>query len=166
MNINNHRRTSGVTCDWRVNRGRPQIQLFLLMFRVASWRSRQKKHIRVMTLPFLILFRLVSLILGFDLPARVEVGPRLQIHHGVGLVVHPCVQIGSDVILRHGVTLGNLGDGRTDVPVIGNCVEFGANSSVIGGVWIGDGCKIGINAVATVDLAPRSVLRASPSTIK
>lgn len=93
--------------------------------------------------------------LGIDLHPDVRVGKGLKVYHGTGLVVNPGVIIGDDVILRHGVTIGNYikYDGIvTGVPVIGNRVEFGCGSVCLGEISVHDDCLLGANSVVTKNM--------------
>jgi serine O-acetyltransferase len=89
---------------------------------------------------------------GSEIYYSTEIGPRLRIEHGVGIVIGPRNRIGSDFIVHQGVTLGQR---RTFSPhekmTIGDhCVIF-AGAKVLGTVTIGDHVKIGANAVLLTD---------------
>lgn len=84
-----------------------------------------------------------------------RIGRRFFIDHGMGIVIGETAEIGDDVLMYHGVTLG----GRTrDVgkrhPTLGDGVAVGAGAKILGPVTVGDRCVIGANAVVTKD-APR-----------
>ena len=90
-----------------------------------------------------------------DLHSNVTAGAELRIYHGIGLVVNPDVVLGRGVILRHGVTIGNLilpDGGKSGSPKIGDNVEFGCGSVCIGDIVIGNNVRIGANAVVTVSI--------------
>ncbi|MGY8810604.1 MAG: serine O-acetyltransferase [Pseudomonadales bacterium] len=97
--------------------------------------------------------------MGVDIPVGTQIGPRLTIYHGFGLVINPSAIIGSDCQLRHGVTIGNklIAGQETKSPVLGDHVELGANCSIIGDISIGSNCIIGANTVVTKSLADHSV---------
>ena len=82
-----------------------------------------------------------------------QIGKRLVIDHGVGVVIGETAIIGDDVLIFHGVTFG----GKTLNPVkrhptVGNNVIVGAGAKLIGNITIGDNCAIGSNAVVTKDM--------------
>lgn len=87
-----------------------------------------------------------------------QIGKRLVIDHGVGVVLGETAVIGDDVLIYHGVTLG----GKTLDPVkrhptVGNNVIIGAGAKLIGNITIGDNCAIGSNAVVTKDMPAGTV---------
>jgi serine acetyltransferase len=137
----------------------------VLLFRVASYAYYGSSPIRHFFRPIAFLYRIYTeYLLGIELPAKTQIGAGLRIFHGVGLVVHKGVRIGSGCVLRQGVTIGNKGDDEraTFLPVIGDNVSFGAGAIVIGGVTIGDNSTIGAGTVVTKDLPPNSVAVGAP----
>jgi serine acetyltransferase len=136
--------------DLLANRGRPHIQLMLVLFRTAQ--ALRRSHSvpgRVMSISASALYRVVALFgLSIDIPVSTKIGPGLAIHHGFGLVVHNNAVLGADVTLRQGVTIGAK-TGSRDAPIIGNLVSFGSSAQVIGKVFVGRGSSIGAGAVVT-----------------
>ena len=160
--------SAGISCifvDWKANRSRPQIQVLLAVKRSVEWLSDRPRS-KIVRFPVTLAYKLLCLLLGIDLPPRTSVGPRLQIHHGVGLVIHPHARLCADVVLRHGVTIGNRGGGDGAAPVVHEGVEFGAGAVAIGRIEIGAGSRVGANAVLTVSVPNRSVVVAPPATIR
>ncbi|MBI5750775.1 MAG: serine acetyltransferase [Hydrogenophilales bacterium] len=108
---------------------------------------------------------------GMDFPRQCRVGIGLKITHGWGLVVSAGAQIGSNVTLFHGVTLGQKdrilanGERVSGYPVIGNNVWIGPHAIVVGGVTVGDGAIIAGGAVVTKDVPPSSVVVGNPMRI-
>lgn len=101
---------------------------------------------------------------GVELPPETEVGPGLRIWHGAGLVVNPNARIGSNCLLRQGVTIGNLEAGG-ECPVIGSDVEIGAYAQILGPVQIGDGAKIGAMSVVLGDVPANATAVGVPARI-
>jgi serine O-acetyltransferase/putative colanic acid biosynthesis acetyltransferase WcaB len=98
------------------------------------------------------------------LPWRTEAAYPIRIFHGVGLVVNDGARIGSNVVLRHGVTIGN--SGKTDeCPIIGDNVEIGAGAQLIGPISIGPGAIIGANAVVLTDVPAGAIAVGVPARI-
>lgn len=95
----------------------------------------------------------VEIVTGVELPAQAAIGPGLLIPHAGSIVVHPGVIAGRDLTLLHGTTLGNAGPG-TGTPVVGDGVAILANSSVLGGVTIGDGARVAAHALVIRDVPP------------
>lgn len=119
---------------------------------------------RLLTIWYLVLFRWIETTVGVSLPKSVQVGPGLRIWHFGGIFIHADAVIGSNCTLRHGVTIGNRHEGGA-VPVLGDDVELGAYAQVLGGIRIGNGCKIGAMAVVLCDMPDGSTAVGSPAKI-
>jgi serine O-acetyltransferase len=87
---------------------------------------------------------------GIEIHPGAKIGRRLVIDHGVGVVIGETAEIGDDVLIYHGVTLGgkSLDPGKRH-PTVGNRVILGAGAKLIGNITIGDDCRVGANAVVT-----------------
>ena len=95
---------------------------------------------------------------GIEIHPGAQIGRRLVIDHGVGVVIGETAVIGDDVLIYHGVTLG----GRTLDPVkrhptVGDRVIVGAGAKLIGNITIGNDCRVGANAVVTKDMPAGTV---------
>ncbi len=89
---------------------------------------------------------------AMDWSGRLEIGPRFEIPHPVGILLAAGSQIGSDVGLAHNVTLaGERGPGR---PTIGDGVTVYPGAVLIGGVTVGAGSIVGANSVVMRDVPP------------
>jgi len=98
-----------------------------------------------------LLFRLAETVTGISLPKSAHIGPGLRIHHFGNIFINPAARIGANCTLRQGVTIGNrIEDGP--VPTIGDNVDFGAYAQVLGGVHIGNNCRIGAMSVVLCDV--------------
>jgi len=85
---------------------------------------------------------------GIEIHPGACIGRRLFIDHGMGVVIGETAQVGDDVLIYHGVTLGGLsGSPGKRHPTVGNKVVIGAGAQVLGPISIGDGARIGANAV-------------------
>lgn len=92
---------------------------------------------------------------GIEIHPGAKIGKRLVIDHGVGCVIGETAEIGDDCVIFHGVTLGGLKfDPVKRHPTVGNNVLIGTGAKVLGPIKIGDGAKIGANAVVTKDVTP------------
>lgn len=90
---------------------------------------------------------------GVEIHPAARIGPGFALVHSVGIVVGKDVVAGRDLVLFHGVTLGD-GQGRSGSgqPVIGDRVRIGAGAKVLGPIRVGDGARIGANAVVLADV--------------
>jgi serine O-acetyltransferase len=91
-----------------------------------------------------------SIITQSDIEPRATLGRRLMIPHPNGVVIHEDAVVGDDCMIMQQVTIGMIGDG--EVPTLGNNIYVGAGAKIIGKLTIGDGARIGANAVVTKDV--------------
>ena len=102
------------------------------------------------------------MVTGADLPLRLEVGGGLELVHSNGVVVHPQVKIGPNCRLFQQVTLGT--GPKPGVPQLGAGVEVAPGAKILGGLSIGDGARIGANAVVLADVPAGAVAVGVPAT--
>lgn len=97
--------------------------------------------------------QLNHLLTGADLAWQAAIDPGMVLYHPTGVVIGPFCQAGSSVRIQQGVTLGGKGGvgggGVGQSPTVGDRVEFGAGSPVIGPINVGSRARIGANAVVT-----------------
>ena len=102
-----------------------------------------------------------------DIHPAATIGHRFFIDHGAGVVIGETAEIGDDVTIRQGVTLGiKSAAAPRDAPVIGNRVDIGAGAKLSGKIRIGDDVVIGANAVVLTDVPARSIAVGVPATIR
>lgn len=94
---------------------------------------------------------------GIEIHPGARIGRRFFIDHGMGVVIGETAIVGDDVMLYHDVTLGARSQDRGKRhPTIGDRVMIGSGARVLGAVTVGDGAKIGANALVTSDVAART----------
>ncbi|MDF2591968.1 MAG: serine O-acetyltransferase [Clostridia bacterium] len=92
---------------------------------------------------------------GIEIHPGAVIGRRFFIDHGMGVVIGETTEIGDDVTMYQGATLGGTGkDKGKRHPTIGNNVTIGAGAKVLGPINIGDNTKIGAGAVVLKSLLP------------
>jgi serine O-acetyltransferase len=92
---------------------------------------------------------------GIEIHPGARIGRRFFIDHGMGVVIGETAEIGDDVTLYHGVTLGGTTwDKGKRHPTLGDRVVVGAGAKILGPVTIGAGAKVGSNAVVVKDVPP------------
>src|SRR6266436_3973018 len=90
---------------------------------------------------------------GIEIHPGARIGRRVFIDHGMGVVIGETAEVGDDVTLYHGVTLGGVKWEKTKRhPTLGRRVVIGAGAKVLGPILVGDGAKVGSNAVVVRDV--------------
>jgi serine O-acetyltransferase len=117
--------------------------------------------------PARVLMQLTRFLTGVEIHPGATIGRRFFIDHGMGVVIGETTEIGDDVMVYHGVTLG----GRTlqqvkRHPTIGNRVTIGAGAKVLGPLRIGDDSAIGANSVVTRDVPAESIATGIPAVVR
>ncbi len=103
---------------------------------------------------------------GIEIHPGATIGRRLVIDHGMGIVIGETAEIGDDVLLYQGVTLGGTGkDTGKRHPTIGNNVLIGSGAKVLGPFKVGDNCRIASNAVVLKEIPPNSTAVGVPARI-
>ncbi len=140
---------------------------FLVMYRFAHYFFSKGKIGKIFGAPVIILYQFISSwLLGIEIPAKTNIGYPFILLHGVGLVINADSVIGNGVIVRQGCCIGNKinADGSVSTaPNIGNNVEFGANSQVIGPIIVANNVKIGAGAVVVKDCDDGKVYAGVPA---
>ncbi|WCM56447.1 serine O-acetyltransferase EpsC [Microbacterium sp. EF45047] len=123
----------------------------------ALWRRRVRFLARAGS-------QLTRWLTGIEIHPGASIGRRLFIDHGMGVVIGETAEVGDDVMLYHGVTLGGrTRDGGKRHPTLEDGVAVGAGAKVLGPITIGARSVIGANAVVTRDAPPDSVLTGVPA---
>ena len=103
---------------------------------------------------------------GIEIHPGATIGRRVFIDHGMGVVIGETAEIGDDCTLYHGVTLGGTSwkAGKRH-PTLGKGVVIGAGAKILGPILVGDGAKIGSNAVVVRDVPPGATAVGIPARI-
>jgi serine O-acetyltransferase len=95
----------------------------------------------------------VRFLTGVEIHPGATIGRRFFIDHGMGVVIGETAEVGDDVTLYQGVTLGGVSlDPGKRHPTLGNGVIVGAGAAVLGPFTVGDGARIGSNAVVVKEV--------------
>jgi len=136
--------------------------LAILVYRAFRW--CYERGIPTQPLRFLA-ERAVEVLTGISLPVGARIGKGLRIHHFGGVILHPEAELGDGCTLYQGVTLGDLG-GRGGAPRVGSRVLLGAGAKVLGSVRLGDGCRVGANAVVLTSVPAGYVAVGVPAGLR
>ncbi|GAB3617826.1 serine O-acetyltransferase [Okibacterium endophyticum] len=149
---------------------RGSVEIFLTYSGLhAIWAHRVNHWLwmRGVRFPARVCSQLTRFLTGIEIHPGAKIGRRFFIDHGMGVVVGETAEVGDDVFLYHGVTLGGKSSGKGKRhPTIGDGVTIGAGAKVLGPVVIGSGSVIGANAVVTKDAPPRSLLVGVPAVVR
>jgi serine O-acetyltransferase len=112
------------------------------------------------------LSQFTRVITGIEIHPGAEIGRRFFVDHGMGVVIGETTNIGDDVLLYQGVTLGGTGKetGKRH-PTIGNKVVIGAGARVLGNITIGENSRIGAGSVVLRDVPDNSTVVGVPGHI-
>ncbi|MFC4098309.1 serine O-acetyltransferase [Paenibacillus xanthanilyticus] len=103
---------------------------------------------------------------GIEIHPGARIGSRLFIDHGMGVVIGETCEIGDNVVIYQGVTLGGTGKERGKRhPTIGNNVVIGSGSKVLGSFTVGDNVNIGSNAVVLRPVPSNSTVVGNPGRV-
>jgi serine O-acetyltransferase len=136
----------------------------VLFHRISHWLYQRKLYV-----PARMVSHIARFLTGIEIHPGATIGQRLFIDHGVGVVIGETAEVGDDVLLYQGVTLGGTGTERGKRhPTLGNRVVVGTGASVLGNIKLGADTKVGAGSVvvhsvpegATVVGIPGRVVRA------
>jgi serine O-acetyltransferase len=112
------------------------------------------------------LAELTRILTGVEIHPAAILGGGLFIDHATGVVIGETAEVGEDVTLFHGVTLGGTGrESGKRHPTIGDRVTIGAGAKILGPVKIGDDSRIGANAVVVKEVPASAVVVGVPGQI-
>ena len=133
----------------------------ILAYRFAHWLHNHK-------VPFFPRFisQFAKFLTGVEIHPAALIGKRFFIDHGMGVVIGETTEIGDNVTLYQGVTLGGTGkEHKKRHPTLGNNVVVGTGAKILGSMTIGDNVKIGANAVVLTPVPPNSTVVGVPGRI-
>lgn len=103
---------------------------------------------------------------GIEIHPAAKIGRRLFIDHGMGVVIGETAEIGNDVTLYHGVTLGGVSTKKQKRhPTLGDGVIVGAGAKILGGFKVGDYAKVGSNAIVVKPVPDGATMVGSPARL-
>lgn len=104
---------------------------------------------------------------GVEIHPAAQIGRRFFIDHGMGVVIGATAEIGDDVMLYHGVTLGGRSLEKVKRhPTLGSDVTVGAGAKILGAIAVGDGVQIGANSVVVRDIPAGAIATGIPAKVR
>jgi serine O-acetyltransferase len=156
--------------DFRAYDGRWGAQGFwaMVVYRFGRWRYGVRPPMlrKFCSLIYHMLYKLVQIITGIELPCEVVVGRNFVIDHFGGIIISGYTKFGDDCRIRNGVVVGLRHVEDKCAPIIGNNVDIGAGAKVLGPIQIGNNVLIGANAVVLCDVPDNSVAVGVPAIVK
>ncbi|MBW0017292.1 MAG: serine O-acetyltransferase [Mycobacterium sp.] len=126
--------------------------------RISHWLWRRQARV-----PARALAELTRILTGVDIHPGATLGAGLFIDHATGVVIGETAEVGDDVTIFHGVTLGGTGaESGKRHPTIGDRVTIGAGAKVLGAIKVGDDSRIGANAVVVKEVPSSAVVVGVP----
>ena len=140
----------------------------LLIYRFGRWRYKVRPALlrKIFSLVYRLLYKMVQIVSGIELPCEVPIGKNFVIEHSGGIVVSGFAKFGDNCRIRNGVVIGLSHVSAPCAPVFGNNVDIGAGAKVLGNIRIGNNVCIGANAVVLQDVPDNSIAVGVPATIK
>jgi serine O-acetyltransferase len=130
-------------------------------YRVSHWLWRQKARVLAR-----VWSQAARFFTGIEIHPGAEIGQRLFIDHGMGVVIGETSVVGDDVTLYQCVTLGGTGkESGKRHPTIGNSVVIGAGAKVLGNIVVGENCRIGAGSVVLRSVPDHSTVVGVPAHI-
>ncbi len=133
----------------------------LILHRPAHWLYRHKLKLLAR-----IISQLARWFTGIEIHPGAKIGRRCFIDHGMGVVIGETAEVGDDVTIYQGVTLGGTGkDSGKRHPTLGNRVLVSSGAKVLGPFKVGDDVKIGAGSVVLKEIPPNCTVVGIPGAI-
>ena len=140
----------------------------LIVYRFGRWRYSVRSTVvrKLLSVIYRILFKLVQIVTGIELPCEATVGRNFVIDHFGGIIISGYARFGDNCRIRNGVVVGLRRLEEPCAPVIGSNVDIGAGAKLLGRITIGDNSIIGANAVVLDDVPADSIAIGVPAVTR
>jgi serine O-acetyltransferase len=129
-------------------------------------RMAHKLHQAGLTLTARILSQMNRAMTGIEIHPGAKIGRRCFIDHGMGVVIGETAEVGDDVLMYQGVTLGGTGKERGKRhPTVGNHVVIGTGAKILGNITIGNNAKVGAGSVVVRPVPDNSTVVGVPGRV-
>lgn len=159
-----------IRADLKSHRGDWGAQGFwaLAVYRFGRWRYGLRSPLlrKPCSLLYKLLYKVIQVITGIELPCEVPIGRNFIIEHSGSIIVSGFARFGDDCRIRTGVVIGLSRVDNPCAPSFGNNVDIGAGAKILGPINIGNNVSIGANAVVLTDVPDNSIAVGIPAVIK
>ena len=140
----------------------------MIVYRFGRWRYKVRPAMvrKLCSLIYHVLYKIVQVITGIELPCEVVVGRNFVIDHFGGIIISGYAKFGDNCRIRDGAVVGLRRVGEKFAPVVGNDVDIGSGAKLLGPITIGDKVLIGANAVVLCDVPDNSIAVGVPAVVK
>ena len=140
----------------------------MAVYRYGRWRYtvRPAPLRKLASIPYRLMYKLVQVLAGIDLPCEVRLGRNFVIDHYGGIVISGYSVFGDNCRIRNGVVVGLSQVDDPCAPRIGNNVDIGAGAKLLGRIVIGDNVQVGANAVVLRNVPSNSIAVGVPAVVK
>jgi serine acetyltransferase len=138
---------------------------FIIFFRLVNYIQKANFFFKILGLPLRVIYKfLFRWLLGIDIPDTTVIGKGFMVFHGQSLIIHKDCLIGDNVLVRHNTTIGQAKN-NGKVPVIGDNVEIGSNTVIIGDITIGNNCIIAAGSIVIKDVPENVIVAGNPARV-
>ena len=159
-----------VRADLQAHHGKWGAQGFwaLVVYRFGRWRYGVRPVLlrKLFSLLYRVLYKMVQIITGIELPCEVSLGRNFVIDHFGGIVISGYAKFGDNCRIRNGVVVGLSRVSDKRAPSFGDNVDIGAGAKVLGAITIGNNVLVGANAVVLIDVPDDSIAVGVPAVVK
>jgi serine O-acetyltransferase len=140
----------------------------MIVYRFGRWRYNVRPRMmrKICSLIYRVLYKIVQVTTGIELPCEVEVGRNFIIDHFGGIIISGYAKFGDNCRIRNGVVVGLRRVGEKTAPIVGNDVDIGSGAKLLGPIRIGNNVLIGANAVVLCDIPDNSIAVGVPAVVK
>ena len=140
----------------------------LVIYRFGRWRYGVRPWFvrKCFSLFYKILYKLIQILTGVELPCEALIGRNFIIDHFGGIIISGYAKFGDNCRIRNGVVVGLRRVGEKTAPDIGDNVDIGAGAKVLGPIRIGNNVAIGANAVVLCDVPDNCVAIGVPAVVR
>jgi len=139
----------------------------MIVYRFGKWRYTIANQFlrKPFSLIYKILYKIIQIVTGIELPCEVELGRNFRIDHFGEIIISGFASFGDNCVVRNGVTVGLRRVDEPAAPKVGNNVDIGTGAKLLGDITIGDNVIIGANAVVIKDVPLNSIAVGVPAHI-